>query len=152
MDKKKRLETILKLVKSHPVTSHEFLGRLLKDRGIAVTQTTLSRDIRELRLVKMQGAKGIGQYKIPDDWENKPNLTSVLPSLFVSAEGSGNLLVVRTVNGGAAALAYAIDWENWAEVMGTVAGEDTVFVAVNDEAKIDTIRDRLLDIVSGNRT
>mgnify|MGYP001240874735 CR=1 FL=1 len=151
MDKKKRLETILKLVKSHNVTSHESLGQLLRERGIIVTQTTLSRDMRELRMVKMQGARGVGHYRIPEEWENKQNLTSVLPRLFVTAEGSGNLLVVRTVNGGAAALAYAIDWENWPEVMGTVAGEDTVFVAVNDEGKRDAVRDRLLDIVSGDR-
>ena len=88
------------------------------------------------------------QYRIPEDWDNRTNLANVLPSLFVSAGVAGNLLVVRTVNGGAAAVAYAIDWEDWPEVMGTVAGEATVFVAVSDEGKIGVVHDRLLHIVS----
>tara|TARA_B110000014_G_C20055978_1_gene549596 strand:- start:291 stop:749 length:459 start_codon:yes stop_codon:yes gene_type:complete len=148
MGKKERLETILDLVRSHKVTSHQSLGKLLGERGVVVTQTTLSRDIRELRLIKVPGSQGVGQYKSPEDWDNRTNLASVLPSLFVSAGVAGNLLVVRTVNGGAAAVAYAIDWEDWPEVMGTVAGEDTVFVAVSDKSKIAWVHDRLQDIVS----
>jgi transcriptional regulator of arginine metabolism len=152
MNKKKRLETILELVKNHTVTSHQLLGQLLEEKGVAVTQTTLSRDIRELRLIKVPGTQNAGQYRVPDDWDSKPNLTNILPSLFVSVESACNLLVVKTVNGGAAALAYAIDWEGWPEVMGTVAGEDTVFVAVSDEKKTETVRDRLLGMVSVSRS
>ena len=148
MDKKKRLECILELVGSHSVRSHHHLGKLLEKKGITVTQTTLSRDIRELRLIKVPGAQGSSVYRTPDEWDNRPDLTNVLPSLFVGAEGAGNLLVVRTVNGGAAAVAYAIDWENWPEVMGTVAGEDTVFVAISEAEKLTYVYDRLLEIVN----
>jgi len=148
MNKKQRLQIILDLVKNHSVTSHQALGDLLREKGIKVTQTTLSRDIRELRLIKVPGALGVSQYRISGEWDQRPSISNVLPSLYLSATGSGNLLVVKTVSGGAAAVAYAIDGEDWPEVMGTVAGEDTVFVAVSGEGSCESIYQRLLDIVA----
>lgn len=150
MSKQDRLSAILELVKSNRVTSHEVLRELLLGQGIDVTQATVSRDIRELRLVKVQGAQGVSHYRMPEDWENKPPLRTLLPLLFLSAEGVGNMLVVRTMNGGGSAVAIAIDWEEWPEVVGTIAGDDTIFIMVRNEAAMPVVRDRLIEIAGGD--
>ena len=147
--KQERQAIILDLVKSNRVTSHEALRELLVEGGIQVTQATLSRDIRELRLVKVRGAQGISHYRLPEAWENKPPLGSLLPILFLSAEGTDNLVVIRTLMSGAAAVATAIDWEDWPEVIGTVAGEDTIIVVLRNREHMPTIRDRLIEIAGG---
>ena len=147
--KQERQSIILDLVKSNRVTSHEAIRELLVAGGIQVTQATLSRDIRELRLVKVRGAQGISHYRLPEAWENKPPLGSLLPILFLSAEGTENLVVIRTLMSGAAALATAIDWEDWPEVIGTVAGEDTIIVVLRNREHMPTIRDRLIEIAGG---
>ncbi len=73
-----------------------------------------------------------GHYTLPEEWEHSPPLESLLPTLFVSAEGTGNLLVVRTMTGGAQAVALGIDWEEWPEVLGTIAGDDTILLILRD--------------------
>ena len=147
--KQERQAIILDLMKSNRVTSHEALRELLVEGGIQVTQATLSRDIRELRLVKVRGAQGVSHYRLPEAWENKPPLGSLLPILFLSAEGAENFVVIRTLMSGAAALATAIDWEDWPEVIGTVAGEDTIIVVLRSREHMPTIRDRLIEIAGG---
>ena len=147
--KQERQAIILDIVKSHRVTSHDALGELLRERGIQVTQATLSRDIRELRLVKVPGAEGVSHYRLPESWEKKPPLRDLLPILFLSAEGAENLIVIRTLLSGAAAVATAIDWEDWPEVIGTVAGEDTIIVVLRDAELMPRVRDRLIGIAGG---
>ncbi len=147
--KHERQAIILDVVKSHRVTSHEALRELLGEQGIQVTQATLSRDIRELRLVKIPGAQGASHYRLPESWENKPPLRDLLPILFLSAEGTGHLIVIRTLLSGAAAVATAIDWEDWPEVIGTVAGEDTIIVVLRDRELMPAVRDRLIEIAGG---
>ena len=148
--KQERQAVILDLVKSNRVTSHEALRELLGEEEIQVTQATLSRDIRELRLVKVRGAQGVSHYRLPETWEHKPPLGALLPILFLSAEGTENLVVIRTLLSGAAAVATAIDWEDWPEVIGTVAGEDTIIVVLRDREHMSTIRDRLIEIAGGD--
>jgi len=126
--KSARQAAVLDVIRTRRVTSQDQLRQLLGKAGFAVTQATVSRDIRELRLVKVPGAEGIGHYTLPEEWESTPPLQSLLPSLYVSAAGTGNLLVVRTMTGGAQAVALAIDWEDWPEVLGTIAGDDTILV------------------------
>lgn len=134
---------ILELVRTHRVGSQAGLRELLQKNGINVTQATLSRDIRELRLVKVTGADGGAYYTLPEEWENAPPLETLLPTLFVSAEGTGNLLVVRTMTGGAQAVGLAIDWEEWPEVLGTLAGDDTVLLILREAGHLPTVQDRL---------
>ena len=138
----------MELVRENRVTSQELLRELLSARGIDVTQATLSRDIRELRLVKVPGADGTSQYSLPEEWENTPPLETLLPTLYVGAEGAGNLLVVKTMTGGAQAVALAIDWEEWPEVLGTLAGDDTILLVLRDPAQIEGVRARL-ETISG---
>ncbi len=146
MAKRERHAAILELVRENRVTSQEALRELLSTRGIEATQATISRDVRELRLVKVPGADGSSQYSMPEEWENTPPLETLLPTLYVGAEGAGNLLVVKTMTGGAQAVALAIDWEEWPEVLGTLAGDDTILLVLRDPAQIDGVRARLESI------
>lgn len=122
------------------------LKELLAREGIEVTQATLSRDLRDLRLVKVPGVNGGGHYALPEEWENTPPLESLLPTLYLSAEGTGNLLVVRTMTGGAQAVALGIDWEEWPEVLGTIAGDDTILLILKEAGQLEEVRSRILQI------
>jgi len=143
MSKRDRHKQILEVVRSHRITSQEALRELLHERGTAVTQATLSRDMRELRLVKVPGADGVGFYFSPEEWDSTPSLESLLPALFHSAEGVDHLLVVRTMKGGAQTVAAGIDWEEWPEVLGTLAGDDTILLILRDPAKLDEVKGRV---------
>ncbi|TVP79075.1 MAG: arginine repressor [Gemmatimonadales bacterium] len=146
MTKRDRQAAILELIKQHRVSSQEVLRELVSGAGFEVTQATLSRDIRDLRLVKVTGADGHPYYTLPEEWENTPPLEALLPTLYISAEGAGNLLVVKTMTGGAQAVGLAIDWEEWPEVLGTLAGDDTILVILRDPGHTGTVRKRLEEI------
>ena len=142
--KRERHAAILDVIRNRRVSSQEELREvLLSASGIDVTQATVSRDIRELRLVKVPGGEGPAHYTLPEEWEHTPPLEKLLPALFVSAEGSRNLLVVRTMTGGAQALALAIDWEEWPGVLGTIAGDDTILIICREDQQVAEVRRRL---------
>ena len=147
--KSARHAAILDAIRAQRVTSQDQLRELLDEAGFAVTQATVSRDIRELRLVKVPGAGGVGHYTLPDEWESTPPLQSLLPSLYASAEGTGNLLVVRTMTGGAQAVALAIDWEEWPEVLGTIAGDDTILLICREPEHVPVVQRRIEEIAEG---
>jgi transcriptional regulator of arginine metabolism len=149
MPKTERHAAIRRLIAEHRVTSQEHLRELLGARGIDTAQATLSRDIRELRLIKVPDAEGGTHYTLPpESWENSPALTRLLPALYVGAEGTGNLLVIRTLTGGAQAVAEALDWEEWPEVLGTLAGDDTILVILRDARKLKAIIRRIEDLAA----
>ena len=116
------------------------LAALLADEGIDVTQATLSRDLEELGAVKLRGADGgVGVYVVPEDGSpvrgvsgGTARLSRLLSELLVSTDSSANLAVLRTPPGGADYLASAIDRAALPYVVGTIAGDDTVFVAARD--------------------
>jgi transcriptional regulator of arginine metabolism len=141
--KRERHAAILEVIRGQRISSQEELREVLRGSGIDVTQATLSRDIRELRLVKVPSAEGPAHYTLPEEWEHTPPLETLLPPLFVSAEGSRNLLVVRTMTGGAQAIALAIDWEEWPEVLGTIAGDDTILIICREDEQVPEVRRRL---------
>lgn len=143
MSKRDRHIRILDVIKHNRVVSQEALREFLAGEGTDVTQATLSRDIRELRLVKVPGAGGTSHYSHPEEWESTPFLESLLPTLFQSAEGVGNLLVVQTLKGGAQTVAAGIDWEEWPEVLGTIAGDDTILIIVRSDEALDVVQRRL---------
>lgn len=146
MNKRARHTQILEIIKHQRVGSQEALRELLQEQGIDVTQATLSRDIREMRLVKVPEAEGASHYTLPEEWENTPPLQTLLPTLFQSAEAVGHFLVVKTMKGGAQAVALGIDWEEWPEVAGTLAGDDTILVIIRTEAGVVVVRDRLVQM------
>lgn len=141
--KQDRLAAVLRIIGERRIGSQEALRRHLADAGFEVTQATLSRDIRELGLVKLPGTDGAGHYGTAAESETIPSLRTLLPALFLSAEGTGNLLVVRTMTGSASSVALALDWEGWPEILGTIAGDDTILVICRDPGQVPDVRTRL---------
>lgn len=147
MGKAGRHDAIRELVQRNRVSSQEHLRELLVERGFDVAQATLSRDIRQLRLIKVADHDGPHYTLPPESWDNTPPLRRLLPTLFVGAEGTGNLLVVKTFSGGAQAVAEALDWEEWPEVLGTVAGDDTILLILREARHLTTVQHRIEDLV-----
>ncbi len=131
--KRRRQATVLRIIRERRVPHQESLREILASEGFPVAQATLSRDIRDLRLVKVIGADGKPYYTLPEEWEHVAPLDTILPTLFVSATAVGNLIVVRTLNGAAQTVASGIDWEEFEGLVGTIAGDDTVLAILRDE-------------------
>lgn len=128
--KAQRQAAILALVRQHRIGSQEDLRTRLETQGIDVTQATLSRDIRELGLAKVSDPEGGAHYAASAgaDVVPPPPLGPLVATLLLSAEGVGPLLVVRTPAGSANALGSALDRHAWPEVVGTIAGDDTLLI------------------------
>ena len=141
--KRTRQTAILRIVRERRIPHQEALRELLAAAGFPVTQPTLSRDIRDLRLVKVTGAGGKPHYTLPEEWDHAPPLDSVLPTLFVSAEAVANLVVVRTLSGGAQAVASGIDWEEYDGLAGTIAGDDTVLIILRSAEAAGSVAEEL---------
>ena len=147
MSRKKRHDLIREIVQRHRISSQEDLREHLATRGVDVAQATLSRDIRVLRLIKVPDAEGGHHYTLPPEaWDSTPPLLRLLPALFVGAEGTRNLLVVRTLSGGAQAIAEALDWEEWPEVLGTLAGDDTILIILREDEQLPVVQRRIEDL------
>ena len=124
-----RQQRIADLVRSTPIKSQTELARLLAEDGVEVTQGTLSRDLEELGAGKVRTPDGLVYSVDPDGATvDGDRLARILGDLLVSAEPSANLVVLRTPPGGAHFLASAVDRAGLADVIGTVAGDDTVLV------------------------
>lgn len=144
MLKPQRHSAILDIVRDNRVPSQEALREILAERGIDVAQATLSRDIRELGLVKVYDEDGGSAYVVPAHViDPTPTLGRLLPALYLGADGVGNLLLVKTLTGGAQPIAVAIDWEEWPEIVGTLAGDDTILIILRSPEHLETITRRL---------
>ena len=144
--KRARQAVILDLVAHHVVSSQEELRRLLQGRSLDVTQATLSRDIRDLGLARV-GREDGARYMLPEQvgsGDDKPLLGNLLPQLFSRIDGVGELLVLHTVASGAQPIAEAIDQEGFEEVMGTIAGDDTILIVTRSPAARASLTARLL--------
>ena len=145
VDKRKRHAAILELVEARPVGSQEELRGYLREQGWEVTQSTLSRDLRELRLARVPTPDGV-RYAIADGALSsaaRPALDALLPQLLTRVDGVGELIVVRTVPGGAQPVASALDGESWPDVLGTVGGDDTILVVCRSAVARERIERRL---------
>lgn len=147
-NKRVRQLAILDLVSSHVVGSQEDLRQLLLGRGMDVTQATLSRDVRDLGLARLSTEDG-GRYVLPESLapgDDKPLLDNLLPQLFSRIDGVGELIVLHTMRSGAQPIAEAIDQEEFEEVLGTIAGDDTILIVTRSvEARVALTR-RLLKL------
>jgi transcriptional regulator of arginine metabolism len=131
---------ITSLIRTRPVRSQTELADLLSADGVQVTQATLSRDLEELGAVKVRGSDGPAAYLIPEDGnpvlrpaEQAPaRLVRLLRELLTGADASGNLVVLRTPPGAAQFLASALDRSGLPEVVGTIAGDDTILVVARE--------------------
>jgi transcriptional regulator of arginine metabolism len=142
MSKNYRQGQILKLVRSKQIYTQDELAKELKAVGIVATQVTLSRDLRDLRLVKTQE----GYQEIPAD-ETTPQLETLARDFLRDVRGAQNLLVLKTDPGYASPIAVALDNEDWDDVVGTIAGDDTVLVVAQDKKTAESVRQRLLEIL-----
>lgn len=132
--KKKRQELILSLIGEHPVATQEELQDLLKKNGFKVTQATVSRDIRELKLVKSPDADGQPKYSLvrTDDDADKSKLYTIFSQSVVSVDCAGNMGVIKCYSGAANAACAALDRMTLPQTVGTLAGDDTLFVLCRD--------------------
>ncbi len=136
---------ILKLIAGEPVANQDQLRRRLVEQGLRVTQATLSRDIRELGLVKT--AKGYQPLAAATAPASQPALARGLREFLRDVLPAQNLLVLKTPPGGAQPLAAAVDRERWPEVLGTIAGDDTVLLITETREACLAIRKRIEDLL-----
>ena len=144
-----RQAKILTLIEEYPIETQEELAEKLVEAGFRVTQATVSRDIRELRLTKVVGDNGRQRYAIlsPKDPDYAELFVRVLQEGYTSAEAAGNILVVKTIIGMAMAVATALDNLEFSEIVGCVAGDDTIFVAVRSERECLRLQDKIRKLI-----
>ena len=133
MKKKERHQLIRDLVEKRNIETQEDLARALQESGITVTQATVSRDIKELMLVKVSDLRGGYRYAFPKERNHmmsSEQLEQLIRNSVITVRTGGNLVVLHTMPGTAQGVAYAIDSMKWLGVMGTVAGDDTIFIAI----------------------
>jgi transcriptional regulator of arginine metabolism len=152
-----RLACIVAVLAEHPVRSQAELAAALKTAGFRVTQATLSRDLDELGAVKLRTADGgLPVYVVPEDGSPltarsladapPPRLGRLLSELLISAEASGNIVVIRTPPGASNFLASAIDRARLPQVLGTVAGDDTILVVARDPSGGPALAEHLMNL------
>lgn len=148
-NKRERQTAIVQLVGSSRIASQEELKQRLASRGLHVTQATLSRDLRDLGVVRAPGEEG-ARYLLPEmvSDEVKPSLDSLLPQLFSRIDGVAELIVLHTLPSGAQPIAEAVDSEGFEEVIGTLAGENTILIVCRSvEARME-LTQRLLQFAN----
>jgi transcriptional regulator of arginine metabolism len=145
VNRRDRHAAILRLIAEHPVSTQTELAQALHDAGHDVVQTTVSRDVHELGLVKVRDASGRLVYAEPgaSSAERRRILAAAFERWALTCESNGQLVVVRTPAGHANALARAIDESNHPHVLGTVAGDDTIFIAPREGVEASELRDEL---------
>ncbi len=145
--KRLRQQAIRDLLAQRPVRTQHELATALRERGFRATQATVSRDVAELGLLKV-GADGAQAYSLPPRVQESEasadeRLRWLLRDLPIEIREAGLILVLRTVPGSAHAIAAALDRAHWPEVAGSIAGDDTLFVAFSDRPSLIRSRDRL---------
>ena len=145
--KQLRQRAIRDLVEQRPIRTQQELAAALRERGFRTTQATISRDVAELGLLKA-GRDGTHAYAIPPrlreaDTSGEERIRRLLHDMPVEMREAGTMLVLRTLPGSAHPLAAALDRARWPEVVGSIAGDDTVFVAFSDRGSLGRVRRRL---------
>ena len=131
-----RHQKVLELINTYPINTQEELLKKLRDEGYNVTQSTVSRDIKSLRLQKSLSSDGKYRYTAPNipNSDLKSNYSGILSSAVVSVETAKNIVVVKTHSGMASAACAAIDSMEFSGVVGSLAGDDTIFIACGDDS------------------
>lgn len=147
--KKVRQGKIVDIIQKYDVETQEELAGRLREAGFAVTQATVSRDIRELKLSKISTGQGRQKYIVLEQGEEHKGdkYIRVLREGFLSMEMAQNILVIKTASGMAMAVAAALDALQFAEVVGCIAGDDTIFVAVRTVEETQTLMEKIGGVV-----
>jgi transcriptional regulator of arginine metabolism len=149
-DRAERLRAVRQIIKSHRISSQEELLDHLRDQGFTVTQATLSRDLKLLKVGKISEGSDGYYYTLPTEEElreSQRNYAQDLKRGFISMEFSGNLAVVRTLTGHADTVGIALDNIGISQILGTVAGDDTVIVVFREDSRPEEVRRQLREIV-----
>ncbi len=143
--KKSRHSKIVELIENHDIETQDELAERLRDAGFQVTQATVSRDIKELKLSKIQTGDGNQKYAIlkHDDRYMGDKYNRVLKDGFVSMDTAQNILVMKTVSGMAMAVAAAVDAMKLKEIVGSIAGDDTIMIAVRNVEDTESVMDKI---------
>jgi len=149
MMKAQRHIKIREIIANKDIETQEELVEELKKAGYNVTQATVSRDIKELPLVKVPTNDGRYKYSLPADHRFNPlqKLKRMLTESFVGIEKSENLIVMKTLPGNANAVGALIDNLDWPEIIGTIAGDDTILIICRDREKVPEIVNRFIDLL-----
>lgn len=141
---------IIELISQHNIETQEELADRLNSAGFKVTQATVSRDIRDLKLTKISVNGGKQKYVVlkPEEDELNEKYVRVLRDGFLSMDMAQNILVIKTVSGMAMAVAVAVDAMQWHEVVGCIAGDDTIMCAIRTVDDTKTVMEKIRKIVS----
>ncbi len=149
--KKNRQEKLLEVISRYEIDTQDELISILRDHGYDVTQATVSRDIRELKITKMPTGKGTYRYVLPKRVEHNATgmmkLGTTLIDSIVSVDSACNLVVIKTYAGMAQAVAAGIDHMNIHQVLGCVAGDDTIMIVARDETAAEAITERIRALI-----
>ena len=150
--KQLRQRAIRDLVEQRPIRTQQELAAALRERGFRTTQATISRDVAELGLVKV-ARDGTRAYAIPPrlreaDASGEERVRLLMHDVPVEIRDAGSILVLKTLPGSAHPLAAAIDRARWPEVVGSIAGDDTVFLAFSDRGSLGRVRRRLEELAA----
>jgi transcriptional regulator of arginine metabolism len=146
--KTQRHAALLRIVRRETVKSQEQLRELLRAEGFSVTQATLSRDIRALGLAKVAAPDGGSHYAASAEGgvAIRPHLEQLLPTMLVSLDAVGSMVVVKTATGAAQPLGVALDEAGWSDVLGTIAGDDTLLLITRSERARRAVLARLKEL------
>ena len=149
--KSARHNLILEIIDTLDIETQEELAEELKRRGVRVTQATVSRDIKELRLLKVLSEKGGYKYATVERAEKGMNdrFARILAESFINIDSVNNLIVVTTLSASANAAGEAIDSMKWGEVLGTIAGDNTLLIITRSNEAVETVLARINNLVNG---
>ncbi|MBE5854258.1 MAG: arginine repressor [Lachnospiraceae bacterium] len=147
MNKKERHSIILELIENHPVGTQEELVSLLQKEGYMATQATVSRDIRELGLLKVDHGDGVRYVQMNDNNRNARRYEGILKEEVQSVDYASSMLVIKTGSGMAMAVAAAIDSMQMEEIVGSIAGDDTIFLALHSAEDAKAVKEAIWQIL-----
>lgn len=144
-----RHEKIIELIQQYDIDTQEELAAKLNEAGFKVTQATVSRDIRALKMTKVAGRDGKSHYAILEDSHGAlgDKYTRVLHDALTSIDVGQNMIVIKTVPGMAMGVAAALDALKWQEILGSIAGDDTVMCVARTSEQAQTVKDKLKSIL-----
>ena len=153
VDKRIRQDKIREIITSRAIETQQLLTEALLEMDIEVTQATVSRDIKEMRLIKVTADGGRSRYACPNEEVNFPTknrLEQLLAEAIIRIDSSENIIVLKTLPGTASAICAALDNAAWPEIIGTLAGDDTILVVVKPKEAVASCRQKIAAMWGGN--
>jgi len=147
-----RHKKIVELIKDKEIGTQEALVEALEDAGFPVTQATISRDIKELGLIKAPDGAGTSRYILAGDSVNplhEDRMKRLFRDAVISLDSSENLIIIKTLPGEAQGVASAVDHVGWPEIIGTVAGDDTILIVIKTKQFTHTAMKKLVNLTGG---